>query len=87
MEPRKLVCESCGQKVYRLGINDKGLKICAFCSQEIQEAKLSIDKPEVFIWVGEVAKMGEKLYFNIPKEQKPFFIHKERYSLVVRKIE
>lgn len=81
-------CTICGLiKVQLLKLED-GSKICSNCHNDMQnETYMDIARPEVKVWVGEVAKMGDKLYFNIPKEQKPFFRHKEKYSLVVRKLE
>ena len=87
MEPRKLVCGLCGNKTYRLSINEEGVKVCDSCSSLAQNNKLNIDKPEVYIWVGQVARQGDMRMFIIPKSQKPFFEQKVKYSIIVRKLE
>ena len=87
MSEKKLICDLCGKKVYRRYTNPDGAKICESCNESLQNGMtLDIETPEVKIWVGEVSKMGEKLYFNIPKEQRPYFKHKERYSIVARRL-
>lgn len=86
MEPRKLVCQLCYKKTYRLAVNSDGLKVCDLCNVEAQLSKLSIETPEIFVWVGEVAKQGVARMFIIPKSQKPFFKLKTKYSIVVREL-
>lgn len=87
MEPRKLVCKICGKKTYRLNKNKQGLKVCESCNVEEQIESLNIEKPEVFVWIGEVARQGNTRMFIIPKSQKPFFKQKVKYSIVVRELQ
>ena len=86
MEPRKLVCGLCGSKTYRLSTNEDGVKICDSCSSMKQEAELDVTKPNVVIWVGQVAKQGVNRLFIIPKTQRPFLKLKTKYSIVVREL-
>ena len=82
-----LQCDICERKVVRRVELADGRRVCELCNEKSQNGEtLSVDTPDVYIWIGEVSKMKDKFYFNIPKEQKPFFKHKERYSIVVRKL-
>lgn len=85
MEPKKLVCESCGAKVYRL-VKKERKKICENCNETSQIENLDIAVPKVFVWIGEVARQGETRMFIIPKSQKPFLRQKVKYSIVVREL-
>ena len=86
IEPRKLICQICGKKTYRLSNNKEGIKICDSCNVETQINDLNLETPETFVWIGEVARQGKTRMFIIPKSQKPFFKQKVKYSIVVRKL-
>ena len=66
-----LKCDICGKGKGQLLKLDDGRKICDGCNEAMENSRiLEVDTPEVRVWIGQVAKMGDKLYFNIPKEQR-----------------
>ena len=81
------ICEECKTEVYkRVFSEDKW--ICESCFAKLQTAKvLDVAIPEVVKWIGKCAKQGRNLLFIIPQGQKPFFKHKEKYIIIVRKLE
>lgn len=81
----KMKCDLCGKKCYRRSLVN-GKKICDNCNTIKQKAELDISKPDVVIWVGQVARQGINRLFIIPKSQRPFLKLKTKYSIVVREI-
>ena len=85
MSKRK-ICDECQEETYkRIKYEDKW--ICESCFAKLQTAQvLGVVIPEVVQWIGKCAKQGDNLLFLIPQGQKPFFKHKEKYIIVVRKL-
>lgn len=83
---KRRICEECQEESYkRIKYEDKW--ICESCYIKLQTAQASdVAISEVFKWIGKCVKQGDNLLFLIPQGQKPFFKHKEKYIIVVRKL-
>lgn len=90
---KELICEICGKNTLRRFQLEDGKMVCEQCNESLQiKNVLDIEVPDAIKWVGKCAKMGvgknglPVLLFIIPDDQRPFFKHKEKYVVVVRKL-
>ena len=82
------VCEICEKNTLRRVELKNGKKVCEHCNEQLQiKNVLDIEVPDVVKWVGKVAKQGDLKMFIIPQTQRVFLKHKEKYIIVVRKLE
>ena len=85
---KELICELCGKKTLRRFQLENGQKVCESCNEQLQIKNiLDIEVPDVVKWIGKVAKQGDLRMFIIPLTQRVFLKHKEKYIIVVRKLE
>lgn len=84
---KELICEICGKNTLRRFQLEDGRRVCEQCNESLQiKDVLDVSIPEVIKWIGKCAKQGDKLLFIIPQGQRPFFTHKDKYIIVVRKL-
>lgn len=84
---KEYICDICEEKVLKRIVLDDGSKACEMCYNRLQVKNvLDLEVPDVIKWIGKCAKQGNNLLFLIPQGQKPFFKHKKKYIIVVRKL-
>lgn len=84
---KQYLCDICGDKVLKRIVLEDDKKVCEMCYRKLEvESVLDVGIPEVIKWIGKCAKQGDHLLFMIPQGQKPFFKHKDKYIIVVRKL-
>lgn len=84
---KEYLCDICEKRVFKRVRLEDGKKVCELCYNKIEvENVLDVGIPKVIKWIGKCAKQGKNLLFLIPQGQKPFFKHKEKYIIVVRKL-
>jgi len=82
------ICEICEKNTFRRFQLEDGRKVCENCNEQLQiKNVLDIEVPDVVKWIGKVAKQGKLMMFIIPQTQRIFLKHKEKYIIVVRKLE
>ena len=84
---KEFICEICEINTLRRFQLEDGRKVCEVCNEALQSKTiLDINVPEAVKWVGKVAKQGEHTLFFIPKTQRAFLKHGEKYIVIVRKL-
>lgn len=84
---KEFICEICGKNCLRRVKLEDGRKVCEQCNGSLQVNNvLDVSIPEVIKWIGKCSKQGDFLMFIIPQGQRPFFTHKDKYIVVVRKL-